>query len=69
MSGLITKFQKEMPSFFMSYLSKDVEQRLKSKIYALYAEHKNNLEIDILLTVLIQGCFHAFASHTNDTDM
>ncbi len=52
-----------------SILSSRIEQGLKSKIYTLYPEYKNNLEMDILLTVLIQGCFHAFASHTNDTDI
>ncbi len=51
-----------------SILASRLEQGLKNKIYALYPEYKNNLEMDILLTVLIQGCFHAFASHINDTD-
>lgn len=46
-----------------------LEQGLKEKIYSMYPEYKNNLEWDILLTVIIQGCFHAFASHSNDTDI
>ncbi len=52
-----------------SILSTRIEQGLKNKIYALYPEYKNNLEMDVLLTILIQGGFHAFASHINDTDV
>lgn len=52
-----------------SILASRLEQGLKDKIYTLYPEYKNNLEWDILLTVLIQGCFHAFVSHSNDTDI
>ena len=46
-----------------------LEQGLKEKIYSMYPEYKNNLEWDILLTVLIQGCFHAFMSHSGDADI
>ena len=46
-----------------------LEQGLKEKIYSMYPEYKNNLEWDILLTVLIQGCIHAFMSHSNDADI
>lgn len=46
-----------------------LEQGLKDKIYTMYPEYKNNLEWDILLSVLIQGCFHAFATHMNDADI
>lgn len=49
-------------------LASRLEQRIKNKIYAIYPEYKNNLELDILLTVLIQGYFHAFISHTSDSD-
>lgn len=50
-------------------LTNRLEQGLKDKIYAMYPEYKNNLEWDITLSVLIQGCFHAFMSHASDTDM
>ncbi len=52
-----------------SILAIRLEQGLKDKIYNQYPEYKSDLEWDILLTVLIQGCFHAFASHSNDTDI
>ena len=50
-------------------LINQLEQWLKDKIYTMYPEYKNNLEWDILLSVLIQGCFHAFATHMNDADI
>ena len=40
-----------------------LESGLKSKIYDTYPEYKNNLEWDVLITILIQGSFHAFSSH------
>lgn len=46
-----------------------LEQGLKERIYVLYPEYQDNLEWDILLTVLIQGCFHAFARHSEDTEI
>ena len=46
-----------------------LEQELKDKIFTMYPEYKNNLEWDILLSVLIQGCFHAFATHMNDANI
>ncbi len=52
-----------------SILANRLEQGLKDKIYTMYPENKNNLELDVTLSVLIQGCFHAFASHSNDADM
>ena len=52
-----------------SILSTRIEHGLKNKIYTLYPEYKNDLEMDILLTVLIQGGFHAFVSHINNTDV
>lgn len=52
-----------------SLLMNRIEQGLKEKIYAAYPEYQNNLEWDILLSVLIQGCFHAFAAHANDTEI
>ena len=52
-----------------SILSTRIVHGLKNKIYTLYPEYKNHLEMGILLTVLIQGGFHAFASHINNTDV
>ncbi len=52
-----------------SILISRIEQGLKDKIYNLHPEYKNNLEWDILLTVLIQGCFHAFVSYSDDADI
>lgn len=43
-----------------------LERLLKEQIYTQYPEYKNNLKCDIILTVLIQGCFHAFISHPED---
>lgn len=43
----------------------NLEAILKEEIYTLYPEHKNNLKLDIILSVLIQGSFQAFLSHSN----
>lgn len=43
-----------------------IEESLKNQIYERFPEQKNNLEQDILLSVLIQGPFHAFNSHSSD---
>lgn len=51
-----------------SILASRLETELKEKIYHQYPEYKNNLEWDILLTVLIQGNFHAFLAYSKDTD-
>lgn len=40
-----------------------LENGLKCKIYETYPEYKNNLEWDVLITILIQGSFYAFSSH------
>lgn len=45
-----------------------LEKKLKECIYSIYPEYKNNLEKDVLLTILIQGCFYAFFAHYKDTD-
>lgn len=46
-----------------------LELCLKEHIYEQFPEYKNNLEIDLLLSILIQGSFNAFMSHENcDTD-
>ncbi len=53
-----------------AFVLKDrLEQGLKAKIYDMYPEIKDNLELDILLTVLIQGCFCAYLQHEKDTDI
>ncbi len=41
-----------------------IEDSLKEQIYEQFPQQKNNLEQDILLSVLIQGPFHAFFSHS-----
>lgn len=43
-----------------------LEKYLKEQYWRKYPEYKNNLEKDLLLSVLIQGCFHAFLSHPKD---
>lgn len=45
-----------------------LEQRLKEQIFLVYPEYKNNLEWSILLSMLIQGGFYAFLSHSEDYD-
>lgn len=52
-----------------SLLSKKIENALKKDIYQRYPEYKNNLEWDILLSVLIQGCFHAFNSYSTNANI
>lgn len=46
-----------------------LEAGLKKLLYELYPQHKNSLEWDIVLTVLIQGCFQAFSTHATDNNM
>ncbi len=43
-----------------------IEDNLKQKIYGIYPEYKTNLEKELLLSVLIQGNFRAFISHTDE---
>jgi AcrR family transcriptional regulator len=40
-----------------------LEKRLKENICARFPQYRNNLEFDILMTVLIQGCSHAFLNY------
>lgn len=47
-------------------LIEKLEANLKANYYKNYPEHQNNLEKDLLFSVLIQGCFHALLSHSND---
>lgn len=42
-----------------------LEAILKEEVYALYPQHKNNLKLDIMLSVLIHGNFQAFLSHSD----
>lgn len=53
-----------------SALISKLEKRIKNKTYEYYPEYQKDLESDILLTVLIQGGFHAFTAYANlvDTD-
>ena len=43
-----------------------IEEALKQQIYTQFPNQKNDLEQDILLSVLIQGCFHAFSTHSKN---
>ncbi len=52
-----------------SILVKRLENGLKTNIFTSYPKYKDNLEWNVLLTVLIQGCFHAFSSYAHDTDI
>ena len=47
------------------FISK-LEIALKEQIYAAYPHKKNSLEMDLFLSFLIQGCFHAFFSHQEE---
>ena len=49
-----------------SILIERIEYNLKGHIYSTYPEYKIDLKKDILLSVLIQGNFHAFISHTKE---
>ena len=49
-----------------SVLVSRLESELKGKIYSQYPAYKNNLEWNVLLTVLIQGNFHAFLSYSKE---
>lgn len=51
-----------------SILASRLESELKDKIYRQYPEYKNNLEWNVLLTVLIQGNFHAFLFYSKEAD-
>lgn len=51
-----------------STLAGKIEKQIKHNINTIYSEYKNNLEWEILLTILIQGCFYAFLSYSKDVD-
>lgn len=51
-----------------SILISKLEVKHKEIIYNMFPEYENNLEWDILLSVLIQGNFHAFTSHSVNSD-
>lgn len=44
-------------------LIEKLEKELKQLIFEVYPEYRDNLEKDLLLTVLIQGSFHAVFTH------
>lgn len=48
-----------------SLMAGNLEAVLKEEIYTLYPKHKDDLKLDIILSVLIQGCFQAFLSHSD----
>lgn len=57
-------FSGSRASVFVSKL----ENRLKTRIYTIHPEYKNNLERDIMLTYLIQGSFHTFLANYKHVD-
>lgn len=59
-----TLFSGSRAAFFITNL----EMRIKSQIYTTHPEYKNSLELDIILTYLIQGGFHVFLSKSEHTD-
>lgn len=44
-----------------------LEDKLRSRIHQMYPEFKGDLQKELLITVMIQGCFRAFLKH-NDKD-
>ena len=52
-----------------SALASRLENGIKEQFYEKYPERRNNLEFNILITVLIQGCFHAYVSYATDQNM
>lgn len=52
-----------------SILSHKLEVGIKEKIYAMYPQYQNDLEWDILISLLVKGSFHAFYSHSEDATM
>lgn len=45
-------------------LTQKIEPKLKELIFDKFPKYKNNLEADIILTVLIQGHFHAYSQYS-----
>lgn len=43
-----------------------LEERLKEHIYTISPSYKKSLEKDVMLTVLIYGCFHAAAKYQGE---
>ena len=43
-----------------------IEKNLKERIFAYFPEYKNNLEKELLLSVLIQGCFRTFLAYETE---
>lgn len=46
-----------------------LELALKERFYKAYPEYKNSLEWEILQTILIQGCFHAYMTHSTSENI
>lgn len=42
-----------------------LEKHLKNQIYSIYPEYRTNLEQELLLSVLIQGCFHTYMNYAD----
>lgn len=47
-------------------LVKKLDSALKELIYTYHPKYKGNLEMDILFTIIIQGCFNACLTHPDD---
>lgn len=47
-------------------LSQKIDYAIKKQIYTYHPEYKNNLELDILFTMLIQGGFYASIAHSHE---
>lgn len=48
------------------FFAPKLEIAIKEHIYTLFPEYKNNLERNLLISVLTQGCFHTYLAHKND---
>ena len=47
-------------------LVKKLDASLKELLYTYHPKYKDNLEMDILFTIIIQGCFNACLTHPDD---
>ena len=43
-----------------------IEKNLKARLYEYFPDYKNNLEKELLLSVLIQGCFQTFLAYEKE---
>ncbi len=51
-----------------SILVNKIESKIKERIFATYPEYRNDLEKEVLLTMLIQGSFYAFLENRKNAD-